>query len=446
MAIGAVLAVVAWVGSAGAQVAPPAPEAIAVGDWTLAPLIELRVRGEYRRDVDEADHGLLVERSRLGVEARRGPLAARVVLQDARALDLGGSANAVPGPQPIAVTGAFEAWAEAHTWGVRPSFVRVGRQPIAWGEGRLLGIADWSPTGRALDAARGRVVVGDGAFELLASVLTEPETSVSLQAYGELLGARAEWAFDPLFAIDAYALARIAYANPLVSLNGSVRGQTYTEALRLHGDGRGWTWGLEGAVQLGWADDLAVARAAWAAVGHVSYTFDGAVLTPNVRVGASYASGDPGGSANRAKDRAFDPLLPDVHVWNGAMDLFAWSNEEEVNARGAIVPFTDLVAAVDYRYVRLAQPGDFWRTAYLTSIGRASDSEASSLGHEVDASLKWSPSEPVILQAGYSALLLGDGARAILAANGIGRFSSSGGLSIASLSHFAYAQATLTLP
>jgi hypothetical protein len=443
MAIGAVLAVVGWVGRADAQVAPPAPEAIAVGDWTLVPLVELRARGEYRRDVDEADHGLLVERSRLGVEARRGPLAARVVLQDARALDLGGNASAVPGPQPVAVTGAFEALAEAQSSGVRPSFVRVGRQPIAWGEGRLLGIADWSPTGRALDAVRGRVVVDDGAFELLASVLTEPQISASLQAYGELLGGRAEWAFDPLLAIDAYVLARIAYANPLVSLNDSVRGQTYTGALRLHGEGRGWTWGLEGAYQLGWAEDLSVARAAWASAGHVSYEFDGVVLAPSLRVGAAYASGDPGGGAT---DRTFDPLLPDVHVWNGAMDLFAWSNEEEVNARAAIVPWTDVVAAVDYRYVRLAQPGDFWRTAYLTSVGRAADNQAASLGHEIDGSLKWSPSEPLVLQAGYSVLFLGDGARAVLAANGVGRLSSTGALSTASLSQYAYAQATLMLP
>ena len=442
MAIGAGLAVVAWAGSTSAQVAPPAPDAISVGDWQVAPLLELRARGEYRYDLDEEDHGALSTRARLGVEARRGPLAARIVLQDARALDLGGNASTIPGPQPIAVTGAFEAWAEARGPGVRPSFVRAGRQPITWGEGRLLGVADWTPTGRSLDAARGRLVVGDGAFELLAAVLTEPQTSASLQAYGELFGARAEWASDPLIAIEAYVLARVAYANPLVSLDGSVRGQTYTGALRLHGDSRGWAWGLEGAYQLGRAEDLAADRAAWAAAGHVAYAFDGVALLPAVRVGAAYASGDSGG----AKDRAFDPLLPDVHVWHGAMDLFAWSNEEEANARVAIVPWTDAVGAVEYRHVRLAQPGDFWRTAYLTSVGRAVGNNQATLGNEIDGSLRWSPWEPVTFQAGYSVLLLGDGARAILAANGVGRIATSGTLSTSPLSHFAYAQATLAIP
>ncbi len=441
MATGAMLAVAAWAGGASAQIAPPAPDAVAVGDWQFAPLLELRARGEYRRDVDEEDHGALAERSRLGVDARRGPLEARVVLQDARDLDLGGNANTVPGPQPIAVTGAYEAWAEVHTNGVHPSFVRAGRQPVTWGEGRLLGVADWSPTGRAVDAVRARLVAGDGAFELLAAFLTAPQIGASLQAYGELVGARAEWAFHPLLAIDAYVLARIAQSDP-GSVDGSVRGQTYTGALRWHGDSQGWTWGVEGAYQLGRAEDLAVDRAAWAAAGHVEYAFDGVSLAPSVRVGADYASGDRGGP----KDHAFDPLLPDVHVWHGAMDLFAWSNEEEANARVAIVPWTEAAAAVDYRYVRLAEPGDFWRTAYLTAVGRAPGNTQASLGHEIDASLKWSPWEPVSLEAGYSALVLGEGARAVLASSGIGRLSANGTLSTASLSHFAYAQATWTIP
>jgi hypothetical protein len=436
------LTVVAWAGIAGAQVAPPAPEAIAVGDWQIAPLIEMRARGEYRRDVDEEDHGSLVERTRLGADALRGPLEARIVLQDARALDLVGTANALTGPGTLAVTGAYEAWAEARTGGVHPSFLRVGRQPVTWGEGRLLGEADWSPTGRALDAMRGRLVAGDVALELLAAALTDPQTGVSIEAYGELFGARAEWAFDPLLALDAYALARIAQANPSASLDASVRGETYTGSVCLHGDSHGWQWGAEGAYQLGRAEDLEVDRGAWAAAGHLGYAFTGALLLPAVRLGASYATGDRGGGT----DRAFDPLLPDVHTWHGAMDLFAWSNEAEANARVTILPSPEVLGALEYRYVRLAQPGGFWRTAYLTDIGRAPENTHASLGHEIDATLRWSPWEPLALEAGYSGILLGDGARAILAANAIGRLQSNGVLSTAALSHFAYAQATVTVP
>jgi hypothetical protein len=436
--VAAALAVAAWTSGARAQTVPPAPETIAVGDWQLAPLVEVRARGEYRRDVDGQDRGAILERARLGVDAQRGAIEARVVVQDARVWSAAASGPFVAGPEPLGVTGVYEAWGGAHTASARPSFVRVGRQPVTWGEGRLLGIADWSPTGRSLDAVRGRLVAGDFAFELLAASLSEPDAATF--AYGELLGARAEWAIDPLLALEAYGLGRLAQRNPATSLDASVRGQTYAAAVRAHGDARSWTWGVEGAYQLGHADDVLVGggtgadRAAWAAAAHVAYTLEHVLLLPTFRAGASYASGDSGGSTYRA----FDPMLPDVHVWHGAMDVFAWSNEEEVSARAAVAPWTDAIAAVEYRYARLAEAGGVWRSGYLQTIGAAPGGGSSELGHEIDAVLAWSPWVPVDLTAGYSALLLGDGARGILAAS---RTASP-----PDVLHFAYLQATLHVP
>ena len=129
------------------------------------------------------------------------------------------------------------------------------------------------------------------------------------------------------------------------------------------------------------------------------------------------------------------------------MELFAWSNEEEVSARAAIVPWTDGVAAVEYRYARLAQPDGLWRTAYLTPIGRAPRQHRRGVwATRLTRMLRWSPWEPLALELGYSILFLGAGARAVLAANGMGRGNSNGTLSTATTSQFAYAQATLRVP
>jgi len=444
-ATGGVFAVWALTGGAGSargQVAPPAPESLAVGDWELVPLVELRARPEYRRDLDKNNYGTLVERARLGVDAARGALEARVVLQDARTLNLGAIVSPLVGPGSAGVTGAFEAWGEAHTDAMRPSYVRVGRQAITWGEGRLLGESDWSPAGRSLDAVRGRLVAGDGSFELLAAALTDPQNGLALDAYGELFGARAEWPFDPLFAIEAYGLARIAQDNPVVSLGRSVRGQTYTGALRLHGDAHGWTWGAEGAYQLGHADDLDASRAAWAVGGHVTFAPEGIALHPSLQIGADYATGDSGG----ATYRTFDPLLPDAHRWYGEMDLFAWSNHAEANARVAVVPWTDVALAIEYRYAGLAQPGAAWRSGFLTEIGTAPGNTDRYLGQEIDAIARWSPWEPLALELDYSLFFVGHGARTILMADGIGKVQSNGALSTESLSQFAYLQATLRIP
>jgi Alginate export len=438
----AALAASAWAATAHAQVASPAPETIAVGDWQIDPLLELRARGEYRHDVDGRDRSLLVERSRLGFDALRGVLEARVVLQDARGLSLPAGAEAVAGPAPVDVTGPHEAWGEVHTRSDRPSFVRVGRQAVVWGEGRLLGTADWSPAGRSLDAARGRLVVGGGAFELLAAALTDVPPGATLQAYGELFGGRAEWALDPLLALEAYGLARFAQASPQVNLESTVLGETYTGALRLHGDAHAWTWGAEAAYQLGHARALGLNRNAWAAAAHVAHTFERVLLMPTVRVGIAYASGDSGSS----RVGAFDPLLPDVHTWHGAMDLFAWSNEAEMSARVAVAPWAEAVAAVEYRYARLAEPGGTWRTGYLATIGSAPGNTSGDLGHEIDATLTWSPWVPVEIGAGYAALLLGSGARAILAANQVGSLRADGTLATSHLSHLGTLQLTLRMP
>ena len=413
------LAVVAWSGLADAQAAAPAPESVSVGDWKIAPLAEVRVRGEYRRDLGAEDRGILVERARLGADAVRGPVEMRVVLQDARLWDLGAGSDAFGQPAALAQTGVFEGWIEAHTSAARPSYVRVGRQPITWGEGRLLGESDWSPTARSLDAIRGRLVAGNWAFAAMAASLEDPVSpngSALTPAYGELLGARIEWSFDPLFAVELYGLARFAQTEPALSLENSVQGETYTPSLRLHGDSRGWTWGAEGAVQVGRATAFAPSgsldRFAWAVAGHVGYVFERAVLAPSVRLGGSYASGDDAGT----QYHAFDPMLPDAHRWYGAMDLFAWSNQVEGNARIGIAPWTDAEFAVEYRYARLVQANGAWRSDYLVTIAPGTASRDLELGHEIDATLRWSPWVPLELSAGYSILVLGQGAKGALAA------------------------------
>ncbi len=429
--------------TASAQAAPPAPETIAVGDWQLAPVAEVRVRGEYRYDLDALNQGTLLERARLGVDVVRGPIEARVVMQDARTLDVGGGPQPVVGPAPVAATGAYEAWVEAHT-GVRDAtYLRVGRQPVRWGEGRLLGTADWWATGRSLDAIRGRLSLGDVSFELLGAFLMDPDTPASLDSYGELVGGRMEWAFDPLLALDVYVLARIAQESPAADLGGSVRGETYTGALRLHGDAHSWDWGAEGAYELGHAADLRLDRRAFAAAAHVSRELDRVAWRPVLRLGAAYASGDE----RKATFGTFDPLLPDVHVWHGAMDLFSWSNEAEVSAGAAVAPWTDGSVSVEYRYARLAQPGAAWTSGNLVTIGSAGEGNTKAdLGHEVDAVLHWAPWVPVDLAAGYSFFVLGGGADAVLAASGVGAPQAGGGPRVPSVSHFVYAQVTVVLP
>jgi hypothetical protein len=441
IAVGAALAVTTCATGAMAQVMPASPDSLAIGDWRVAPVAELRLRGEARFDVDDEGRGVLFERARLGADARQGPLELRVVLQDARAVDLSENGDFVGGPTAVAITGAHEAFAEVHTSGARPSFVRAGRQAVTWGEGRLLGASEWSPTGRALDAIRGRLSLGDGGVEALAAALSaDAPTAFSVQAFAALLGVRVEWAFDPLLAVDASSFARLGFESPaqVPSVTEPVKGQTYTVSLRFHGEGQAWTWGVEGALQLGHFEEVSRfgappssgARRAFAGAMHVDRVFDGALFAPALRLGAAYATGDQPGSVLRA----FDPLLPDVHTWHGAMDLFAWSNEAEASARASASPWTDGLVALEYRYAALAQRGSPWLSATLTPIGTLPSGSAGGLGlgHEIDAMASWSPWAPLDVEVGYSALVLGEAARAVA------RSELGGAPTVA---HWAYAEA-----
>jgi hypothetical protein len=430
-AVAAGLLACAWSSRAWAQIAPPAPETIAVGDWQLAPVAEVRVRGEYTHGIDDGDWVFLTERARLGLEVRRDVFTARVVMQDAHVWDVATLGDPFWSPGRLDSIGAYEAWGEVRTASPRPLYARLGRQPVEWGEGRLLGTSDWSAAGRSLDAIRAGTPIGDGQAEVLAAVLSDPTSPTN--AYGELVGARGQWVIHPLFALEAYVLARFAQTVPslFAGVADHAHGETYAGALRLHGENSAWTWGLEGAYELGRAADIGEDRAAWAAAGHVAHTFERVLFAPSLRLGASYASGDDGGSTYRA----FDPLLPDVHTWHGAMDLFSWSNEEEASVRAAFAPFTDGLVSVEYRYARLAEATGAWTSAYLIFLGQDAANTSQELGHEIDGVVTWSPWTSLELTAGYSALVLGDGALAIL--------RTRQATTPPTVSHLAYAQATL---
>lgn len=436
-----------------AQAPPRAPATIAVGDANLTPVVDVRIRGEFREDPPDMGGGdaaagiasppvhtalAVLERARLGVGVDGGPLRGRLVLQDAR---LWGT-EAQDG-----VFGPYEAWLEAHTSSLRPAWLRVGRQAVTWGEGLLLGAAEFSPTGRSLDAVRGQISLGPVDIEALAALLvaTQPQTPTFGTTAGrfgsgvELYGLRAAWPVDPLLRFELAGLARIARTGEgggdLAVARGE--GETYVASLRASGDSGGIAYGAEGAYELGRAlrgPSGEATRSAWAAFARVGKTFEAAPLSPSVRIGGSYASGDDrGGGAYTA----FDPILPDVHVHFGAMNAFAWSNTIQAHVRGGITPFEGADVSVEYRYARLADANGEWVNGYLMSIGQVPNLQSAELGHELDVRLGYTPWPMLDLRAGYAGVRWGDGARTILSAANRGP---------GDLAHFAYLEARLHLP
>ncbi len=465
----------------------PLTQGISIGQWELRPSVELRLRGEYRRnpvdvggDVYERtavqadayraaappllrrvpavyDEWLISERARLGLTVRFGKVSAVVSLQDARVLGvLPGAAEQVERPG----MGSFEphlAYLQVRSDEDDPLFeMRLGRQTIHWGDGRLVGANDWQPRGGALDAARAMFHLGDGLvdIDMFAAMLVMPGpvpprnvahgTQTALSSDGEpvnvegtgaqLYGTQLRWNIIDLLKLDITGVARIAREPLPAELALS---DTYTVDLRIHGDHRGVSYAAEGAYQMGRVAGYGINRdiAAFAAAGRFGWL---TALPWNLRFGAfgGYASGDDSDGTGSELKR-FDPIAPDVHAQHGMMDLYAWSNMFEAGGEIGAQPHEDLKMAVTYAYVGLAEPNDRWSTGTLTAVGAAAENDAAGLGHEVDVRFDYQPFDGVGFGAGYGLFLLGSGGSAILEAAGRGS---------PDLLHYGYLQAQLKMP
>ncbi len=476
---------------ASAQTTPAAKTTLSVGDFDFTPELQVRTRAEYRRNpVDMGGEGTgfytedpwaIMERARVGLAADRGPLRAKITLQDARVWGTTPPTATFGGSNSYASTGLYEGFIEIHTTNATSAanananannaapeaqYIRVGRQAIVWDGGRLLGNADFSPVARTLDAVRGHANWRSLDFEAFGAILDEAQPigigfgdpTGAYAGGSQLYGALASLTLDPLFRAQVYGLFRPRTGAPTTdtlvasSFRTSRIGDNWTMALGVGGDSKGWKYGVTGALQLGRIDAMNVDmdRLAYAVVGDASRRFDGIVLTPTLKVGASYASGADGSTTQYHQ---FDPLYPDVQVNHGLLGAFAMSNMFDVHGAVSVVPMADLHVTAEYRYARMASSVGDWVDTYLVRVGAGPCAAATcgaspslDLGHEVDVVVSYRPWPALDISAGYALLILGDGAKQVLVSEQRGSTNASGVFSAPDLSHYAFLQLTLTVP
>lgn len=439
----------------------PLSESFVIGAWTFRPTVELRARGEVRKNlVTFGSNNVAVlydgynesaptnystvpsgigavwgvsERTRLGMAVDRGPVTGALVLQDSRVL------GDLPGVTGIGAlgglgTGAYglsmrEAYVDIHSQSGRSMFFRAGRQRVVWGDGRLVGESDWSPFPRSLDAARFGIKVGDFDFELMGALLTAPFTQVTGVTGGgkgstpqaeqaqswigaQLYGLNVKWHLLPLLNPELTALTRVAR---FPGGAGAVGNDTVALSARVSGDHRGFRYSAEGVYELGRVASYGVNRdiSAFAAAARASLE---TALPGHLTFGAqgAFASGDNGTSSPSSVQTRFDPLLPDAFANHGAMGLYAWSNLLEAGGDVEVKPLEVLSLRAGYRFAALADPNGRWTTSSLAAIGASNANSSRTLGHELDAAVTLKPWEPLEIQAGYGLFLFGDKAKAIL--------------------------------
>ncbi|MFO0555141.1 MAG: hypothetical protein U0271_42580 [Polyangiaceae bacterium] len=446
------------------------PESFEVGGFVFRPIVEVRVRGEYRRnplsdglyvdspilsktmpvgtsDLPYEDEFYVWERARLGLEVEYGPVTARVTMQDVRgwgtrtytafatasgstgsgfggsgAGSLGAVHRRANGDLPV--TEPFEAYLDVHT-NDRNVFFRVGRQEVEIGDGRLIGASDDRPQGRSLDAVRLFGKVGDFDLQALMALLvmpgeptfTEPDQDPNepraLAPGAQLYVLDGVYHGAPYLSAELTGIARIVRQPLVTSLTPS---DTFVGAARLFGDYRGVRYSVVGAIEGG--------RVAYAGQTDLGTLFAGAVagrvdwetsLPWHITFGAqgAYATGTPVDGDLVASVGTFDPILPDTTKHFGQGGFYAWSNLIEGGADIAVRPVDEFRALAGYRFVGLADPKGPWRSASLVPVGQSSTNESNILGHVVVVDLEAQPWKPLRIAAHYGLMILDDAAKQI---------------------------------
>jgi hypothetical protein len=326
-----------------------------------------------------------------------------------------------------------------------PVTLKVGRQELVYGDGRLVGNAYWLNIPHTFDAVKLRYQDSFFGVDLFAANLVyvtedhfetgNPQDTLS-GAYFDFPGLSKE------NVTELYAFARNV-SRGIVTDNWSLvpapfrftaPQDTYTLGYRTKtkpGAYGPWDYGIEAMWQLGDrtavfpATTVAVAKAAprldqdaWAFILQGSYTWTEVPMTPKLALIVSWASGDR--NATDKNSETFQNLLPSNHGLYGMMDLSSLQNIEDYRLSFSVKPSKVTSLTVDAHQQYLENTHDYWYnvagvpriTAGATpGSGKGfgiNPSYSANLGQELDIIGGWNVTRGVLLEGGIGQFFQGE--------------------------------------
>jgi hypothetical protein len=317
-----------------------------------------------------------------------------------------------------------------------PLALTVGRQPLNYGDARILADGNWSNFGRTFDAVKLRYQrKGIGTVDFFAGrpVQIKEEVFNDSDAEDNLLGAYASLDLLSFQTTDLYVLYRDKKDNqpdldptnridPRGTWNGPpVRITTIgTRWVSKKGALANWDYGLEAAYQFG--DFWNLTRLGQALDHHAfaidirgGYTWENLAWKPRVGLEYNYASGDK--DPNDGKNESFQNMFPSNFAPYGYMDEFSWRNMHNARLQLTVQPTKKLSVELSYHAFWLAETTDFWyrsngistlRTVTPTGAGVRSVGASNFAGHEIDLACTYKANDWLSIFAGYSHFFAGD--------------------------------------
>lgn len=326
-----------------------------------------------------------------------------------------------------------------------PLTVKVGRQELAYGDQRLLGIALWLNTPHTFDAIKVRYQDAFFGVDLFAAnlVYTRSDHFNESNSQDTLSGAYFDFpGVSKTNVVEAYLLARNV-ARGIVTDNWTqvpapfrfpAPQDLYTFGYRTKsrpGAFGPWDYGIELMWQTGNrtavypATTVAAAKVAprldqnaWAFVLQGGYTWTANPFKPRLALIVSAASGDH--NSTDTKSSTFQNLLPSNHGLYGAMDLSSLQNIVDGRLSATIKPSSKTSVALDVHQQFLETSNDYWYNVAgvpRNTAGAAPGSGlgfglnpgySSDVGREVDLIAGWTPARGVLLEAGVGHFFRGE--------------------------------------
>lgn len=396
------------------------PFTLRLGDFLFRPSGEVRARLELRaRWYDApADRFLVTTRVRLGLDVRWQAVRAVIQLQDARDMGL------APGAASGASTGVFQGFLEL---GDALSFVRIGRQTIDLGTGRLIGSLNWQSAARSFDAVRARGAIGSFAADAFVALIAAPRHVVDeryeIDSEGDYVGGLSvEWV-EPALRLGMDFLLR--HDGPYEA-NLDRRRDVMAFTLRADGALAPVRYVVELIAQIG-GQTGGAGMTALGAIGEV-YVQIAEPWRPELGLGLTYGTGQsPSGSVSE-----LDNFYPSNHQIYGLADLFGLRNQAQAFLYGSLTPEAGVLSLwTAGRIFALPEPTARWSNAPGATVGVDPTNTQGFLGGELDVEVRWRPLDPIDFWAGYSIFLPAAGAAAL------GRSEAM---------HFAYLMLGATFP
>jgi hypothetical protein len=326
-----------------------------------------------------------------------------------------------------------------------PVTLKVGRQELVYGDGRLVGNAYWLNIPHTFDAVKVRYQDAFFGVDVFAANLVYVERDHFEDSNSQDTLSGAYFDFPGLSrenVTELYLFARNV-SRGIVTDNWSIvpapfrltaPQDLYTFGYRTKtkpGALGPWDYGIEAMGQTGDrtavfpATTVAVAKAAprldqnaWAFILQGSYTWKDVLMTPKLAAIVSMASGDR--NAADKDSGTFQNLLPSNHGLYGMMDLSSLQNIEDYRLSFSVKPGAATRVTLDVHQQYLENTHDYWYNVAGVPRNTPGASPGSgkgfginpgyspNLGQEVDLTAGWTVHKGLLLEGGIGHFFNGE--------------------------------------